>query len=79
MTSSRPCYPKYLFARLAEGLAEGTVGDLVCANVGSGSTVFEIVESETEGETLRGRLGKEFGKQTWSAVCPLNPGSDPIS
>jgi 4-diphosphocytidyl-2C-methyl-D-erythritol kinase len=42
---------------------------------GSGSTIFAIVRSQAEGETLQGRFRTEFGEQTWSVVCPLNPGS----
>ena len=71
--------PKYLFVGLLKSWLKEQPETLFALMSGSGSTVFAIVASETDGETLRGRLGTEFGKQTWSAVCPLNPGSDPIS
>jgi 4-diphosphocytidyl-2-C-methyl-D-erythritol kinase len=71
--------PKYLFVGLLKGWLKEQPETLLALMSGSGSTVFAIVGSETDGEALRGRLGTEFGKQTWSAVCPLNPGSDPIS
>ena len=65
--------PKYLFlALLKDWLKQQSETSFVLMS-GSGSTIFAIVRSLVEGETLRTRFRTEFGDQTWSTVCRLNP------
>ncbi len=71
--------PKYLFLGLLKNWLREQSETLFALMSGSGSTVFAIVRSQVDGETLQGRFRAEFGAKTWSAVCPLNPGSDSIS
>ena len=40
---------------------------------GSGSTMFSIVGSKSDGESLVNRFRHEFSANTWSTVVPLNP------
>jgi len=65
--------PKYLFLGLMKEWLQRQSDALFALMSGSGSTVFAIVQSQSAGELLRTRFGKEFGERTWSAVCKLNP------
>jgi 4-diphosphocytidyl-2-C-methyl-D-erythritol kinase len=65
--------PKYLFLGLMKEWLQRQSDALFALMSGSGSTVFAIVQSQSAGELLRTRFGKEFGEQTWSTVCKLNP------
>jgi len=40
---------------------------------GSGSTMFSVVKSKSDGESLVDRFRHEFGANIWSAIVPLNP------
>ncbi len=66
-------FPKYLFVHLMKEWLERQAEAVFTLMSGSGSTVFAIVRSQSAGETLRIRFGKEFGEQTWATVCRLNP------
>jgi 4-diphosphocytidyl-2-C-methyl-D-erythritol kinase len=68
-------FPKYLFLGLVKDWLHEQSETLFALMCGSGSTIFAIVRSQGEGETLQGRFRAVFGEQTWSVVCPLNPGS----
>ncbi|HSZ76379.1 MAG TPA: 4-(cytidine 5'-diphospho)-2-C-methyl-D-erythritol kinase [Chthoniobacterales bacterium] len=65
--------PKYLFLALLKDWLNEQSEPLFALMAGSGSTVFAIVQSQPEGETLRARFREQFGKWTWSVVCRLNP------
>jgi 4-diphosphocytidyl-2-C-methyl-D-erythritol kinase len=65
--------PKYLFLRLIKDWLNQQSENLFALMSGSGSTMFAIVRSQSDGEALEGRFRGEFGEQTWSVVCPLNP------
>lgn len=65
--------PKYLFLRLVKYWLSQQRESMFALMSGSGSTMFAIVRGQSDGETLQGRFRSEFGEQTWSAVCPLNP------
>ncbi len=65
--------PKYLFLALLKDWLKEQSEPLFTLMAGSGSTVFAIVQSQAEGETLRARFREQFGKWTWSVVCRLNP------
>jgi len=65
--------PKYLFLRLVKDWLNQQPEGVFALMSGSGSTMFAIVRGQSEGETLQDRFRAEFGEQTWSAVCPLNP------
>jgi 4-diphosphocytidyl-2-C-methyl-D-erythritol kinase len=64
--------PKYLYLRVLKDWLNKQPESLFALLSGSGSTIFAIVRSQSEGETLQGRFWSEFGEQTWSAVCELN-------
>jgi 4-diphosphocytidyl-2-C-methyl-D-erythritol kinase len=65
--------PKYLFLALMKEWLQRQPDSLFALMSGSGSTVFAIVQSQSAGDLLRARFGKEFGEQTWATVCRLNP------
>lgn len=65
--------PKYLFLRLVKDWLSQQPESMFALMSGSGSTMFAIVRGQSDGETLQDRFRFEFGEQTWSAVCPLNP------
>jgi 4-diphosphocytidyl-2-C-methyl-D-erythritol kinase len=65
--------PKYLFLGLVKDWLNQRAESVFALMSGSGSTMFAIVRSQSDGEALQGRFRGEFGEQTWSAVCPLNP------
>jgi 4-diphosphocytidyl-2-C-methyl-D-erythritol kinase len=64
---------KYLFLALLKDWLTKQPESMFSLMSGSGSTIFAIVQSQAEGETLQNRFEAEFGTQTWSAVCQLNP------
>jgi 4-diphosphocytidyl-2-C-methyl-D-erythritol kinase len=65
--------PKYLFLALLKDWLKQQPETLFALMSGSGSTIFAIVRTKAEGEILQTRFRTEFGDQTWSVVCPLNP------
>jgi 4-diphosphocytidyl-2-C-methyl-D-erythritol kinase len=65
--------PKYLFLVLLKEWLKKQSETLFALMSGSGSTIFAIVRSQPDGETLQARFRAEFGEWTWSAVCELNP------
>jgi 4-diphosphocytidyl-2-C-methyl-D-erythritol kinase len=65
--------PKYLFLALVKDWLNQQPESAFALMSGSGSTMFAIVRGQSDGETLQDRFRAEFGEQTWSAVCPLNP------
>jgi 4-diphosphocytidyl-2-C-methyl-D-erythritol kinase len=66
-------FPKYLLLQLIKDWLRKQSETLFALMSGSGSTLFAIVRNQTDGETLRTRFRREFGEQTWTAMCPLNP------
>jgi 4-diphosphocytidyl-2-C-methyl-D-erythritol kinase len=40
---------------------------------GSGSTIFAVARSQSEGELLRTAFQQVFGERIWTTVCRLNP------
>jgi 4-diphosphocytidyl-2-C-methyl-D-erythritol kinase len=40
---------------------------------GSGSTIFAVARSRSEGELLRTAFQQVFGERIWTTVCRLNP------
>jgi 4-diphosphocytidyl-2-C-methyl-D-erythritol kinase len=65
--------PKYLFLGLVKDWLNQQPESAFALMSGSGSTMFAIVRGQSDGETLQDRFRAEFGGQTWTAVCPLNP------
>ena len=65
--------PKYLFLALVKDWLKDQSETLFALMAGSGSTMFAIVQSQADGESLQARFHARFGKQTWSVVCVLNP------
>jgi 4-diphosphocytidyl-2-C-methyl-D-erythritol kinase len=64
---------KYLFLAVVKDWLTKQPESVFSLMSGSGSTIFAIVPSQAEGEALQNRFTAEFGTQTWSAVCQLNP------
>jgi 4-diphosphocytidyl-2-C-methyl-D-erythritol kinase len=69
--------PKYLFLALLKDWLKEQPENLFALMAGSGSTIFAIVQSQADGETLQARFRAQFGKWTWSVVCRLNPTVSP--
>jgi 4-diphosphocytidyl-2-C-methyl-D-erythritol kinase len=66
-------FPKYLFLALMKNWLQRQAEAIFALMSGSGSTVFAVVNSRSDGEILRARFADKFGAQTWSTVCSLNP------
>jgi 4-diphosphocytidyl-2-C-methyl-D-erythritol kinase len=66
-------FSKFLFLALVKDWLTNQPESMFSLMSGSGSTIFAIVPSQAEGEKLQKRFAAEFGTQTWSAVCQLNP------
>ena len=66
-------FPKYLLLPVIKDWLKKQSETLLAHMSGSGSTLFAIVQNQADGGTLRGRFEREFGEQTWTAVCQLNP------
>ncbi len=73
----RAVLPKYLFLALLKEWLKDQSESQFALMAGSGSTIFAIVQSQAEGETLQARFREQFGKWTWSALCRLNPSVSP--
>lgn len=71
--------PKYLFLALLKDWLKKQFETVFALMAGSGSTIFAIVQSQGEGEALQERFRGQFGKQTWSVVCRLNPTVAPVA
>jgi 4-diphosphocytidyl-2-C-methyl-D-erythritol kinase len=65
--------PKYVFLALLKDWLKEQSQTLFALMAGSGSTIFAIVRSRADGETLQARFRAQFGEGTWSAGCELNP------
>lgn len=66
-------FPKYLLLPVIKDWLRNQSETLFALMCGSGSTMFAIVHNQSNGEKLQARFRQEFGEQTWTAVCPLNP------
>ena len=66
-------FPKYLFLALMKDWLQGQAETIFALMSGSGSTVFAVVSGQSNGESLCARFANQFGVQTWSTVCSLNP------
>jgi len=66
-------FPKYLVLPVIKDWLKKQSETLLALMSGSGSTLFAIVRNQPDGGTLRSRFQREFGEQTWTAVCQLNP------
>jgi 4-diphosphocytidyl-2-C-methyl-D-erythritol kinase len=65
--------PKYLFLALLKDWLRQQSETVLAMMSGSGSTIFAIVRSRSDGEILQTRCHAEFGEHLWSSVCELNP------
>jgi 4-diphosphocytidyl-2-C-methyl-D-erythritol kinase len=66
-------FPKYLLLAIIKEWLKKQSETLFALMSGSGSTLFAIVHNQSDGEMLKARFRQEFGGQTWTAVCRLNP------
>jgi 4-diphosphocytidyl-2-C-methyl-D-erythritol kinase len=66
-------FAKYLLLPVIKDWLKKQSQTLFALMSGSGSTLFAIVRNQPDGEMLRSLFRREFGEQTWTAVCRLNP------
>ena len=66
--------PKYLYLTTVKNWLQQQPETVFALMSGSGSTIFAIVQSQTEAEALRARFRQEFGDKTWTRACELNAG-----
>jgi len=66
-------FPKYLLLPIMRGWFETQPDSILSLMSGSGSTIFAIVRSQTQGEILRRAFQRVFGERIWTSVCQLNP------
>ena len=66
-------FPKYLLLPvIKDWLTKQADAKLVLMS-GSGSTIFAVVQSQSQGESLNAAFRQEFGERVWTSVCRLNP------
>jgi 4-diphosphocytidyl-2-C-methyl-D-erythritol kinase len=66
-------FPKYVFLPIIKEWLGRQPESLFALMSGSGSTMFSIVRSQGEGESLGDRFCHEFGAKIWTGVFRLNP------
>jgi 4-diphosphocytidyl-2-C-methyl-D-erythritol kinase len=66
-------FAKYLLLPVIKDWLKKQSQTLFTLMSGSGSTLFAIVRNQPDGEMLRSLFRREFGEQTWTAVCRLDP------
>jgi 4-diphosphocytidyl-2-C-methyl-D-erythritol kinase len=66
-------FSKYLLLPVIKDWLKKRSETLFALMSGSGSTLFAIVRNQPDGEMLQTLFRQEFGEQTWTAVCRLNP------
>jgi 4-diphosphocytidyl-2-C-methyl-D-erythritol kinase len=66
-------FSKYLLLPvIKDWLATQTDATLALMS-GSGSTIFAVVHSQSEGESLNSGFRQVFGERVWTSLCRLNP------
>jgi len=66
-------FPKYLLLPLMRDWLATRPDTVLSLMSGSGSTIFAVVRSRSEGDFLRGAFRRVFGGRIWTSVCRLNP------
>jgi 4-diphosphocytidyl-2-C-methyl-D-erythritol kinase len=66
-------FPKYLLLPVIKDWLTMRADVTLALMSGSGSTIFAVVQSQSEGESLNTAFRQVFGERVWTSVCPLNP------
>ena len=66
-------FPKYLLLPVIKDWLTKQADATLALMSGSGSTIFAVVQSQSEGESLNTAFRQVFGERVWTSVCPLNP------
>jgi 4-diphosphocytidyl-2-C-methyl-D-erythritol kinase len=72
-------FPKYLLLPVIKEWLTAQSQAVVSLMSGSGSTIFAIINSRSEGEALREAFARVFGERIWASLCALNPGPGSIT
>ena len=66
-------FSKYLLLPVIKDWLTKQADAKVALMSGSGSTIFAVVQSQSNGESLNNAFRQVFGKRIWTLVCQLNP------
>jgi 4-diphosphocytidyl-2-C-methyl-D-erythritol kinase len=66
-------FSKYLLLPVIKDWLTKQADSTLALMSGSGSTVFAVVHSQSEGESLNSAFRQVFGERVWTSVCRLNP------
>ena len=66
-------FPKYLLLPVIKDWLTKQADARLAFMSGSGSAIFAIVQSQSEGESLNTAFQQVFGERVWTSVCRLNP------
>jgi 4-diphosphocytidyl-2-C-methyl-D-erythritol kinase len=66
-------FPKYLLLPLMRDWLATQPATMLSLMSGSGSTIFAVVRSQSDGVSLRTGFQRVFGERIWTSVCMLNP------
>jgi 4-diphosphocytidyl-2-C-methyl-D-erythritol kinase len=66
-------FPKYLLLPVIKDWLTKRADATLALMSGSGSTIFAVVQSQSEGESLNAAFRQVFGERVWTSVCQLNP------
>jgi 4-diphosphocytidyl-2-C-methyl-D-erythritol kinase len=66
-------FPKYLLLPVIKDWLTKQADATLALMSGSGSTIFAVVQSQSEGESLATAFRQLFGERVWTSVCQLNP------
>jgi 4-diphosphocytidyl-2-C-methyl-D-erythritol kinase len=70
-------FPKYLLLPVIKDWLTKQPDTILSLMSGSGSAIFAVLRSQSEGETMEAAFRQVFGERIWTAVCRLNP--EPMS
>jgi 4-diphosphocytidyl-2-C-methyl-D-erythritol kinase len=68
----RAVFPKYLLLPVIKTWLTEQPDTVVSIMSGSGSAIFAVVRSQSEGKAMESAFRQVFGERIWTAVCPLN-------
>jgi len=71
-----PVFHKYLLLPEIKSWLEQQPETELAMMSGSGSTMFAVVKSASDGEQVGNRFSLFFGPKFWVHICRLNPGED---
>jgi 4-diphosphocytidyl-2-C-methyl-D-erythritol kinase len=70
----RAVFPKYLLLPVMKGWLTEQPDTILSLMSGSGSAIFAVVRSQSEGKSMEAAFRQVFGERIWTVVCRLNPG-----